>query len=472
MQSASNLIGTPFSAATTLEPPVADINGTAPPAYRSYAHRPDPIPPATSKGRSFDNRWLIGIAGLLYAIAMNKFATRDPLSESTGVQGFIETGGIAGAFACVYAATVHAKRHYARSMAMVCFILFGIFTVASCWRSFNPTLSFVKGSLLLLTIATGYLASQAGMGERLLRAIYWSYTGLLVLGLLVGAALPHQYPLFDVDDYSGRTRLSLFATHPGVMGECCASLILLSALLRPRPHWISVAFLFAINILAGGKTSSALLILLLLFRFIWQASRWKSRRTLAIISAGMAAVLVVAVVVTSWSPQSDRTIARSTAKIYGNNVSVEAQSLDGRTVLWRGAIGLLSDAEVFGYGYDGSRELLLRIASWSGQSHNGFLEVALESGWIGALLFLLGVAGVIRACFQATREFRIAAMPLLAYILISAAVGSIFNSPINFGVLLMVLLLYQAKMHSDPIFDKWRELSNTPLEEAARLRSR
>jgi O-antigen ligase len=64
----------------------------------------------------------------------------------------------------------------------------------------------------------------------------------------------------------------------------------------------------------------------------------------------------------------------------------EFSTLTGRTELWA-LVGRLALARpIAGYGYQGSRELLLDRLPWAGHAHNGFLQTLLDLGVVGAVL--------------------------------------------------------------------------------------
>ncbi len=388
--------------------------------------------------------WLISIAGFLYALSMHKFATRDPLSENTGIQGVIETLSIASAFTCIVVATWKVRRRHARSITAVCFAIFSLFALASFWRSFNPSLSFVKGSLLSMVLGTGYLSSQAGMGKKYFRSIYWSYTALLVTGLLVGLLFPQHYPLFSVNAYTGRTRLSVFDTFPGTMGEDAALLLLIEPLIHARSRLIPQIFLFSMNIFAGGKTSTALLCVLLLIRFVAGIRQWRSRRALAVVLA-MVCIVSFSVVQLLGLRSQDHVMANAAESIYGTGVGEDAANLDGRLALWSASLKLLPNAMFLGFGLDGTRTIMLEVASWAGTSHNGYLELALSGGLVGFTFLCFGFLLVAVACFNTPFPFYIHAELIVAFILINSIIGGIFSSPSYFGLLIFSWLLYQAE---------------------------
>ena len=117
---------------------------------------------------------------------------------------------------------------------------------------------------------------QAGLANQLFQSIYWTYTASLIFGLILGVTLPSQFSLWNNDEFTGRTRLSVFGTFPGTMGETAAYLVLLAPILFRRSHWISRLFLILMNFAAGGKMSTAVLLLLLVIEYLYriQAKRF------------------------------------------------------------------------------------------------------------------------------------------------------------------------------------------------------
>ena len=387
--------------------------------------------------------WLVDVAGLLYAVSMHKFAMRDPLSTNTGIQAIVEVLGITGAFVCISAAAWKGKRRYTTSMTCLSFAAFGLFALASSWRSYSPSLSFVKGSLLLVVVATGYLASQTGLGLRYFRSIYWSYTALLLIGLIVGAIFPHQYPLFSVDSFTGRTRLSVFDTFPGTMGEDAALLLLVAPIIYARVEWVSQTFLLLMLVFAGGKTSTALLTILILIRFTFSIRRWRSWQTVLVILS-TACVTVLGLFLLQDSGGQTEHFSHIAESVYGKGVGADAAKLDGRLDLWTASLKLLQDSVFVGYGLDGTRDIMLKVASWAGTSHNGYLEEALSAGILGFVFFLFGIFSTIRVSLRATFPLRLHATLILIFLLTNAIIGGILSSPSYFGFLVMLWLSYQA----------------------------
>jgi O-antigen ligase len=318
----------------------------------------------------------------------------------------------------------------------------------------------VKGVLFLVVLGTGYLTSQTDLGRRYFRSIYWSYAVLLVVGLIVGWVFPHQYPLLSADEYSGRTRLSVFDTFPGTMGEDMVFLLLLVPLIRAKFGWLSQIFLFLMVVFSGGKTSTAMLCILLAIRFVFGLRRWRSWRTVAVV-LGTASVAAFGVLLFLGSGGQGHLFAHLAEAIYGRQVAADAVSFDGRLALWTASLNLLMEnAQVLGYGFDGTRAVMLSVASWAGNSHNGYLELALTGGLLGFVFFLIGLLSVAVACFRARFPMRLHATLVIFFILVTDFLGSTFSFPSYFGSLILLWLFYETtanagKLNQAPGFSSY-----------------
>jgi O-antigen ligase len=397
-----------------------------------------------NRGPLSERLWLITLAGVLYAISMQKFLNRNALQGGTGAQGILEAACLIAGFLCVLLSTRKSNRRFGFSTVPLCFTVFGFFALCSSWRSFSPSLSIGKASLFLIMIATIYLVSQAGVVQDFFSAVYKASVAIVVAGLITGVLLPSVYPLISFDEYSGRTRLSVFATSAGGLGADITLLLLICPLLGGRIGWPSQVFLFVINVLSGGKTSTALICILLLVRFLLTVRNWRSWRGATIILAS-ACLLAVSALSTTWLRQDNAVWTKPTEAIYGTQVKKEAATFNGRTDVWMMSIKLLPDAELLGYGFNGVRDLLIRAAAWAGNSHNGYLETALTGGLVGFSFLIFGVIVVGRACFRARPTLRVYLVSLFLGILILGAIGPAFSEPSYFGSLLLMWLYYEAE---------------------------
>jgi len=77
-------------------------------------------------------------------------------------------------------------------------------------------------------------------------------------------------------------------------------------------------------------------------------------------------------------------------------------SLTGRTGLWQAAMKLVLERPWLGYGYSsfwynraGARSLMPLQFDWAPHSHNGFLDLALDLGLVGLVLYIIIFAGIL-----------------------------------------------------------------------------
>ena len=388
--------------------------------------------------------WLIALGGLLYTISLHQFAYHSPVAGGSGIQGMIETFCDAGSFLCVLVGTWGQGRTFKTSGAVLCFAIFGLFSLSSAWRSFSPSLSSARAALFLLIIATIYLVSQAQVAQEYLVAVYRSYVALLVIGIGVGLVLPSLYPLVSSDEFTGRTRLGVFDTAPGMLGEQTALLLLLAPLLQGRVGRLSQVFLFGFNVACGGKTNTALLCFLLLVRAVVMTKRWRSWRGVTVMGCATC-LLAIGALSLGGTGSEDSLLAKPAEAIYGHQIGKDATSLDGRAALWATSMELLPQAQLLGFGFNGVREILLKTAAWSGSSHNGYLEMALTSGLIGFAFFIGAIVLVVRSCLRAPPSMRLYLGSVVIFILIVDLIGSDFSFPACFGSMVLAWIYYQAE---------------------------
>ena len=181
---------------------------------------------------------------------------------------------------------------------------------------------------------------------------------------------------------------------------------------------------------AGGKTGTALLCLLLLVRFVFGLRQWRSWRSIVVILGATCAAAFIVLLSLGAGSQSNP-FAKQAEWVYGTHVAGEVGNLDGRLALWTASLNLLQNAQALGYGFEGAREVMLSVASWSGNSHNGYLELALSAGLVGFVCFLWGLFSVARDCFLAAFPTCLNATLVLSSILITDLLGStsVFRLP-------------------------------------------
>ncbi|SEB39222.1 O-antigen ligase family protein [Terriglobus roseus] len=400
--------------------------------------------------RGMSARWdarLGVLAGFIYSVSIWKFIKRDPLSGSLGLEAVLETGSVALAFAVALIMSWRGHRRVPPQPAMAYLAAFGVLTLASAFRSFSPSLSVTKTALFFAVLAMASWMAQINLTWSFLRGIYAGYISLSLLGLAVALAFPSRYPLILSEEWTHRNRLTLFDMHPNSVAETSALMFLLGRLLGGRYRWISQAFLLTINILAGEKTATAALLFLAVAGYLMER-RW-SVKSVTLAAIGLSWIVVGAVLAASdvvdLIPARYVTVAAS--QIYGDKVSHEVSTLDGRDLVWKKTLELASDGVLVGYGFEGAREELLKAVYWSGQAHNGLLEIVLDGGVLGGLFFTFGYVRVAFISLHGSRVWIVRVGVLHCMIVILSAIGPIFTFYSFFADAVIVSLAYDALKH-------------------------
>lgn len=379
---------------------------------------------------------LLPASMLLYAISMMKFYTRDAVSTQTGPQGVIEVLLVMSS-ALALLPSLHALRYrlFVPSSAKA-FILFGALAAVSSAFSFDPVLSLVKAMSFLLVCAIALTASTAFRPSRVLSSLFYAIIVVLAAGLVYKVAIGEAW--FAVDGYSGRERFSLFASHPAMLADICALMLLTSMMLPKRPPVYLQILLFAINIATTSRTSTALLVLVL-FGCGGLVVRLTPRKLF------FAAVLCCFATVWMWMgtrhSEASSTVESAGQSLYGDNLEGEVTSLNGRTEVWSVAGKLVSRCFILGYGIDGARDLLVNETSWSaGNAHNAILELILAGGVPAMIIFFMGWAEAARHAWLSAGTLRIRTLGIFAYMFGFGLTGTNLTYEQSLAIFLIITL--------------------------------
>ena len=382
--------------------------------------------------------------GFIYSISFWKYIKRDPLSSPLGVEAVLETGSVALACALAVVIARRVSRQRTSQTGLTLMVIYGVFTLVSAFRSFSLALSVTKSLVLFAVLAIAWMLAQADLTWEFLQGIYSGYLSVMLFGLALGVALPSRYPLILSEEWTHRNRLSLFDTHPNSVAETCTLMFLLGRILGGRWRWLPQLLLVAINVLAGEKTATAMLLVIGLGSYLLER-RWSPRRIWTIWSVLALAALAVMLSLTGVLNVVPERYATSLASsIYGDKVGNELSTMDGRKEVWQKGEELALDGIGLGYGIEGARAALLSAVSWSGQAHNGYLEIVLDGGVLGACIFLTGWMMLARAGFRGDREWLVRSGAIYCMILILAMISPIFNFYSYLSETLVICLAYLA----------------------------
>lgn len=214
----------------------------------------------------------------------------------------------------------------------------------------------------------------------------------------------------------------------GVLGPCNLKLGVVLASLSPfglywagrrfgASGWVIASAAIGIVLLFAGSRASWLTYALVLLLSGWRLLGW--RRLLAVFAAGV----VIAVVAAVGSPQVRERIERTAIGLSPDEAQVD-NALSGRARIWDAALCMVRENPINGVGARGFREAFPgcdprpdEMAAWGDgpafHAHQIVLEIGSETGLIGLLMWLAGVAMAWRAWRFASPEAREQARPAM-----------------------------------------------------------
>jgi exopolysaccharide production protein ExoQ len=276
-------------------------------------------------------------------------------------------------------------------------ILTGLTIVSFLWADY-PETALRKGFITIETSCFGlYLASRYTLKEQL-KMLAWAMGIVVVVSLLFCAAFPGA--AVEVGGNAGAWRGPFPQKNPFARIMLIAGISFL--LLTPKDRfgkylrWGLFGLASMLMILANSKTALILFaFLLLLLLPLYKALRWRST---IFVPCAIATLLIVGsmtiMFVGNWE---------NIAQFLGKD-----PSLSGRTDLWEVAIEKVVERPLFGYGYQSfwvdtgeANYVWNAIAKLQGDykpphAHNGFINISLDLGLVGLILFLL-VIGITYA---------------------------------------------------------------------------
>jgi hypothetical protein len=376
------------------------------------------------------------VAVFLYAASTMKFFDRDPLSQQVGPQGPIQ---LVVLIAIILAFAVTIRRYAQRVIipsSAYAYLTFGVFALVSSAFSFYPLLSFSKGVAFLLACAAAILACSLFRAADVIKYLYYSFTIILAAQLVIKVAT--GFPVLSFDETSGRTSLNLAGLHPTLLGELSSVVLLSGLLLRKRPPLYCQAFLFVMAVLSGSRTGSTLLFVAIVIT--WLLSVRLDPRFVSLY-CGLGCFLVLLLIGALMSDRLSSGIVALTRPLYGDTVSRDVSSLDGRTDVWDAAAPALAHSIILGYGLGGARDALVNNTSkfWvAGDSHNAYVELALAGGLFAVLIYLTGWAVAVWRASRSRGALRVGALAVYIYI---AAFGVVAPDLTNLQALCTFLII-------------------------------
>lgn len=343
-----------------------------------------------------------------------------------------------------------------------CFVLLIFLAVYSIRWSVDPHVTIQKSIALLLSALIGLdFARRYTIPEQI--QLIWRVLALvLVMGVIAQVFFPGFVPCLDyepgdawngiVENKNGWARLIVLT-----------GLVLLS---RPRPTRrsalvVAILMVTVMALLVASHSASGLIIMstMLLFFVAFRALRW-NRTHLVLLT--LALVLISAVTVSYVVQHADQMAA-----MVGKDAT-----MTGRVPIWRESLHFVKKNPVWGYGYaafwgQSSRpgRLVREAINWdTPHAHNGYIDLALELGGVGLMLYFAAyLIAIRRAILLVRRNTAREAMWPIAFLIV------VFLYQLDEATIVsanqLIWILYSSVLFSLAIEDESYE-SLSPGEEA------
>lgn len=281
--------------------------------------------------------------------------------------------------------------------------------LSSAW-SIHPDLSLRRGVGYLLTLMiAAYLTVRLDINDRL-KALSYSF-GISAIGSLLFIGLFPSDGIMHFAELSGNWR-GVFP-HKNVLGPVMAvaifiELFILSTAQRSKWHYALLAMFVFLVLMSHSATA----FLLTAFYFTCAFAIALTRRSALVGILAWLTLITFAVmllIMLSFDPQL-------LLALLGKD-----STLTGRTTLWNVVVKLIMERPALGYGYramwavDDPITIYVNrlVGGWGvGNSHNSFLELALQLGVLGLMLIL---SIIVSAFIRAFKCWRLLPEPLGAF---------------------------------------------------------
>lgn len=272
-------------------------------------------------------------------------------------------------------------------------IIVSFIVIASfAWSEFpNLTLVSLRAEFIPMTLFGLYGAVRFSLRDQL-KLTSWALGIGAVLSILVVLAMP-SVGLHPSYEHGGAFR-GIYGHKNTTSGYMVLMLIGFLAMVVTRKYrswisWLGVAFSGALILMTTSKTGLAVSLMSTVILLLYRNFKWKGERTIVFLSLGILF------------------FASATVLVVGNLDAIAAGlgrdlTLTGRVPLWNAAFNELQQQPWFGFGraafwtplsehtWTVHREIGQQIPIFA-HSHNGFLDLAIDTGLIGFSFFLFSL---------------------------------------------------------------------------------
>ncbi|RMF65465.1 MAG: O-antigen ligase family protein [Cyanobacteria bacterium J069] len=299
--------------------------------------------------------------------------------------------------------------------AILALVLLSFFWSEIPGRTLSRSVSFTGSTLLGVYFATRYTLKQQ------LQLLGWTFGLVVGLSLIYALLLPKYGIMGGV--HAGAWR-GIY-THKNNFGKMMTlssvvfTLLLMSG--QKQKLWFSLGLGLSVMLLLLSTSKGALVNVMAMWAAIAVCRLLRLQYHLLVISLG--SIAVAAGVASLWLVDNLESIV---VDVLGKDLT-----LTGRTDLWITVLEMIQQRPWLGYGYqafwdglNGPSAVVWRAEAWQvPDAHNGFLDLLLQLGIVGMLVFLIGyfanvVSSIIRLRNTSSSEL-IWPVPFLIFMILS-----------------------------------------------------
>ncbi|BBD58441.1 O-antigen polymerase [Nostoc sp. HK-01] len=271
-------------------------------------------------------------------------------------------------------------------------LLIGISTASIIW-SYNQSATISRSFALLGTTLFGmYLASRYTLKKQIV-ILSWTFGAVIFLSLIFAVALPK----FGIMGGIHTGALRGIYNHKNVLGKMMviSTIIFLIRSSNKNNLLVYCGLILSILLLLLSRSSSAILNLLIIINLLLILRTWRfPYRVMIPFMIGIATLISGLVI---WF--------NNNSEILFNAVGKDA-SLTGRTDLWSAVLDMIWKQPWLGYGYgafwfspDTAESVWYSVGWKAPNAHNGILDLWLNIGLIGIIIFILSFLKTLSKSF-------------------------------------------------------------------------
>ena len=352
--------------------------------------------------RHFALSWLLVLPLIFFAAQGNFSFEYGGSGRSLGLLGYVVLPAIAyGVVAWTLIA--NGRRILAVCESQKLLLLLACFAIASALWSQNPVRSAYNGLFLLLNTLFAFYLFLRFRPERLMELIMLAGAVILTLSLITVFAFPNVGRSFTPRVYGAW--VGIFMDRTSSASVCVFLLSPAIVFWRRGLNWGRVAYMVLLLVSIWKAQAATALVVVLAYVMtvlLIRVSARLDRKSLLVLSVIALPVVVAAIIVVPpYVPVILKGLGRD-------------PTLTGRTEIWASLLRSVAKRPLLGYGYyafwnglSGESANAIIAAQWVfGYAHNGFLEIILQLGFAGLLLFSLTLVQALRNAWICYREDR------------------------------------------------------------------